>query len=282
MSAHDLDFDAFDFDEARWGEDWAEPSPQALDRIQGPEPDPWYRPRKGLLATDVPLRTDLGLQQPEILEDGLGLRQLKRGVNAARRVIIANVLYAYYRGSGTWVFYSRDTNHYAAMARAGRYLPSHYSYADMMQAVENLEQTGLIDHDRTLPSPSAQYRSRLRASPLLVGLYEESRPKFVCEPHEVIILRDTSGGLVPYSDNDFIFDMRRDVLEQNEFLADLDIRVEHPDAVYDQHGFLHVHGNWLDPRRRAHRRVFNNGNWKLGGRWYGTFWQRPYGDGDRE
>ena len=246
---------------------------EALARVQGPEPDPWCVPEKGLLATEVPLRTDVGLQQPEILEARLGLRQLKRGVIAARGVIIANVLYAYFRGLGSWVFYSRDRNHYAVMARAGRYLPSYYSYANMMQAVESLEQAGPIEHERTLPSPTAQYRSRLRASPLLVALCEGSRPKFVCEPREVIILRDASGGLVPYSDSDFIYSMRRDVLEQNEFLADLDIQVEHPYAVYDQHGFLHVHGNWLDPGRRAYRRVFNNGSWRLGGRWYGTFWQ---------
>jgi hypothetical protein len=66
--------------------------------------------------------------------------------------------------------------------------------------------------------------------------------------------------------------MRRDVLEHNEFLTGIDIRVDHTDARLDGHGFLRVGGCWLDPRRCGFYRVFNR-FWTHGGRWYGPYWQ---------
>ena len=85
---------------------------------------------------------------------------------------------------------------------------------------------------------------------------------------EVIVLRDADGFLVSYSDSDRIA-MRRDVLEHNEFLTGLDIRVHHPEAYYDM-VFLRVGSASLNPRRRCYHRVFN-GKWTHGGRWYAPF-----------
>jgi hypothetical protein len=87
------------------------------------EPDPWCPPHKGLLAGEVPFRNDLVLQLMDLIEGGLGLRPARKGLREACGALIANVLYAFARAPETWVFYSRDWNHYAACARARRYTP---------------------------------------------------------------------------------------------------------------------------------------------------------------
>jgi hypothetical protein len=66
--------------------------------------------------------------------------------------------------------------------------------------------------------------------------------------------------------------MRRDLMAHNAFLDSLEITLEHPDAHYDEHNFLVVGGQRLNPMRRAYYRVFNL-SFTRGGRWFGPWWQ---------
>ena len=111
-----------------------------------------------------------------------------------------------------------------------------------------------------------------RHSPLLLSVAECQRSQFLFAAREVIVLRDGGGRLVAYPETARTLGMRRDVLEHNEMLGSLAVRVLHPDATYDADGFLRVRGQWLDPGRCAYCRIFN-GLWSCGGRWYGPFWQ---------
>ena len=139
-------------------------------------------------------------------------------------------------------------------------------------AVDYLEQAGLIEHQKTRPSRSAIFRSRIRASALLLARLEDIEADFLFEPREVLFLRDADGRPLGYRDWGRIGAMRDDVLQHNRFLAAIDVHVDHPSASYDEARFLRVQGRWLDPRRRQYHRVFN-GSWRAGGRWYGPFWQ---------
>ena len=142
MSAAGFEFDALDFDEVAWTEDWTEPSLEALVQIPGPEPAQWYRLRSGLLSNEVPLLANLGLKKAEALEEKLGLVRAPAATTAARRSIISNVLYAHAQSSAIWVFYSRDQNYYATASQTRRYFPAHYTYDTMMAAVQSLEENG--------------------------------------------------------------------------------------------------------------------------------------------
>jgi hypothetical protein len=230
------------------------------------------RPRKGLLATEVPLRATLQVRDPEALAERLALAPADAAVAIQRFVFIANMLYAHARAPGTWVFYSRDRTFYARMRQLRRYMPPGFTLENVLAAVESLEQAGLIEHRRTAPSFSARYRSRLRASPLLLSLAEGQRLQVVSEAREFVILRDAGGRLVAYPETARTLAMRRDVLEHNAMLRSLEVRVVHPDATHDPDGLLRVRGQWLDPARCVYCRIFN-GRWTRGGRWYGPFWQ---------
>jgi hypothetical protein len=178
--------------------------------------------------------------------------------------LIANTLCAHARAPGTWVFYSRDRNYYGRMYRPRRYVPSSFTLRKVVAAAESLEQAGLIQHRKTAPSPSALYRSRLRASPLLLSLAEGQRVQVVSEAREFVILRDAGGRLVAYAETARTLAMRRDVLEHNAMLRSLEVRVVHPDATYDHNGFLRARGQWLDPARCVYCRIFNE-RWTRGG-----------------
>ena len=239
--------------------------------VRGPEPDPWHEPHKGRLLNEVPFRTELTVGEWPLAER-LALTPARRGVADARSALIANVMYADARSAETWVFYSRDRNHYAERARARRYTCRWYTYANMMPAVESLEEAGLLYHQKTAPSPRPMYRSRIRASALLLKSLEGVYLPFVVEPREVIILRDARRLPIGYRDSKRICAQRDDVIAHNEFLASFDIRVDHADARYDEKGFLRLESHWLDPRRKFYHRIFTE-RWSSGGRWYGPFWQ---------
>jgi hypothetical protein len=256
----------YDFDDAAA----RDVPPDEIAFIWADEPDPWWiRNRPGLCNTELPFRTDVSLSCEAALEERVKLTK-NALLRDAQLALIANVVCAHFRRPGTWVFYSRDHNHYAERVR--RYVPPYYSYRRMVDAVASLESRGLIEHRKTRPSPSAEYRSRIRATNHLLELPSTDAIEFFCDPREVVILRGPGGQPLDYQETNHTHAMRRDALEHNEFLSGLDIRVEHPDAQFDAHGFLHVRGGWLDPRRRHLYRVFNR-FWTHGGRWYGGWWQ---------
>ena len=61
-----------------------------------------------------------------------------------------------------------------------------------------------------------------------------------------------------------------DVREQNDFLADFDIGMDHRRSWTQ--GFLLVNGCRVPPRKISLHRVFNC-TFGKGGRWYGRWWQ---------
>ena len=189
---------------------------------------------------------------------------------AMRLAVIANALDAAHVGDGRWTFYSRDSNHYPLRRRSS---PPGYTRTAVVAAVEALAAKDFLEHERTRPSPAAEFRSRYRAAPALIErLADVAAGDFVFGMSKCIILRDDEGGEIPYRESRRIRAMRRDVKAQNLFLAQHHIDVVHPDVEMDSRGFLLVRGRRINPGRRGLYRVFN-GSFALGGRWYGGWWQ---------
>jgi hypothetical protein len=272
MSADDVARPFYPLEEGSWAGSWNEPSSCQLTLLPAPVSDPWHRPRRGLLANEVPLRSELSLSPASVIEEALGLNPKLQKQHRAAVCLLANALYGYARSPDTFIFYSRDRNHYAEASKRPRYFPRWYSRRQVVAAIETLEHAGLIDHRHTEPSPNAEYRSRFSASEQLVSTIECASIAFVFKPSETIILRGAVGLPLNYRETDRTFKSRRDVETHNEFLTSFDIGIGHPDVIEDDRGFLRVGKCWLDPRRRSYRRIFNE-KFCFGGRWYGPWWQ---------
>jgi hypothetical protein len=223
----------------------------------------------GLRPEDRPFQPSLSIAgDVELLLDLAPAQSVP--ARAMRLAVIANALDAAHVGDGRWTFYSRDRTHYALRRR---FSPPGYTRTAVVAAVEALASKDFLEHQRTRPSPAAEFRSRFRAAPALIErLADVAARDFVFELREPIILRDAEGDETPCRESRRIRAMRRDVEAQNLFLGQHEIGVVHPDVATDSRGFLLVRGRCINPGRRRLYRVFN-GSFALGGRWYGGWWQ---------
>lgn len=223
----------------------------------------------GLRPDEIPYRPALRLQSAATLAL-LPPVAHARG-QEAMAAIVANLLELQHQRDGRWLFYSRDANHYVGLTR---YAPAHHRRRTVIAAVEALEAAGLIEHEPTAPSPFARLRSRLRATPALEAAIAELDVRAVVRDiREPVILRDADRRLVPYIDTAETRRIRKDVKRHNTFLRRFAITVAHPEAHVDNHGLIVIGEQRIDPTRTAAYRVFN-GDFNLGGRWYGGFWQQ--------
>jgi hypothetical protein len=219
------------------------------------------------LDHEIPMRADLNLPSVDAPTQLLDLPAIvDRG--GALPIVLANLLYANARAPRLHVHYSRDRSHYS---RLRRYVPPGFTYRNVLGAVDILERAGLVEHLRTKPSRSATHRSRLRASTQLLERVAGFPIGYVCNPTELIVLRDRDGRLLNYDESDRIVSWRRDIAQHNEFLGGFDTRFDHP-HVDDRGGLIWVAGRCIGPSRRSYARIFNVA-WTQGGRWYGPYWQ---------
>jgi len=226
------------------------------------------RRSRGRRPDERPFNASLTLK-PSSAAFALVPGSLSNRASRAALSILANLIVASREGQN-WVFYSRDRNAYAGQRR---YRPSWQTLAAMTQAVEALEWANVVEHRRTRPSPSAILRSAIRPTRAFeLDLGGVPPGDLIETQREVIVLRSKSRQLVDYRDSSSVRQLRRDVLEHNEFLAMFEIGIDHIDAQCDASNVAIVRGHRLDLQRRQYRRIFN-GDFSHGGRWYGPFWQ---------
>ena len=66
-----------------------------------------------------------------------------------------------------------------------------------------------------------------------------------------------------------------DVKGQNDLLASLAIELKDSAWTLDRYGlYRSAVGVAINPSAKQLYRVFNNGTWREGGRWYGGWWQQ--------
>lgn len=199
---------------------------------------------------------------------------------AMRNALLANLRLAQLVDPGNRVYYSRDVAHYA---NARRHVPASYTRRVVVEVVEQLVDSGGGGHHQTLPSAQATRRSTVW---LLPGLGErlglDGVHQLAWRLRDPIILKDSDGELLRYASSARIRTLRRDVEAQNEVLSSLTITLHDPAWTLDRHG-LHRDGRGrvVNPCRVILYRVFNDGRWTHGGRWYGGFWQQLPGTARR-
>lgn len=191
-----------------------------------------------------------------------------------------------------WISYSRAHDFYATRRR---YIGEHPSRRSVVAAVKDLEAAGLIEHDRARPGLTGK-QSRFRATPALMIRpaphirYERART--------LLIMKDDGGRMIDYADSAQSLPMARSVAAINEGIARARIELipgRHIEQISPE---AFAVANPKRPGRapsivnttaRDLYRVFNDGTFWHGGRFYGGFWQgipkavrRQYRHGTKE
>jgi len=178
-----------------------------------------------------------------------------------------------------------DSDYYTAYYRmkgkynkGGRYNTLHISYS-LVSVVDGLESLGYIEnhlgfYDRRDGGNSRM--SRMRATPKLLRLLSEAH---AVHPHmlrtapdrECIILRtpDATGKQreMDYNDTELTNQLRADVQAYNALLSRSQIDIVLPHDVAEEDRLK------PDLTNRFVQRIFNNGCWNQGGRFFGGWWQ---------
>ncbi len=147
-----------------------------------------------------------------------------------------------------------------------------------IRVVKILRKNNLIElhtgfQDRKNPSKGRV--TRIKSSDSLVELF--TKAKFECkdiarhENYEVIQLKDSNKKLIDYEDTLETKRMRRVVKDYNALLAETDITCGHVSDgdIVRKNG----HKVAIDRQHQQVHRVFNNGSFEDGGRFYGPWWQ---------
>ncbi len=192
------------------------------------------------------------------------------------RVVVLDLYHCHIHTPGMFVAYSRNNNDYSGPAR---YNKLHIKRGPLIRAVDGLRGLGYIEHykgfhDRRPGGKGSQ--SRMRATSKLIDLIVNRcrvTPTMIGEckgkERELIVLKapkDENGHKkrIDYEDTPEICRMRENVRRFNEILDRADIQVVPCPALIRQNLNL--------SRKRLHR-VFSNGSFDEGGRFFGPWWQ---------
>ena len=188
-------------------------------------------------------------------------------------IILCNLMHAYFALRGSWVRYSRSPNHYKYVAR---YHLFGCSYAHTKGVIDALIESELIDW-----KPGFFYRedgqgklSIIRANRALVDFLSYDvglRPEDVAFQYhpELLVLRDYAKQPIDYKETSETTGLRYKLQRYNDCLNAHSI-----DLVGLGEAEKTLRGNYpVDMTRTTYHRVFSNGSFKMGGRFYGTWWQ---------
>ena len=204
-------------------------------------------------------------------------------------LVLQNLHLAYQMSPETYVAYSRNKNDYSK-ADAGR-APFKVSYGATKRVVDGLAELGLVegttgifyDDDSDPVNPLLAYVARMRATPILASSFpgaEVADLRLASLEKELIVLRDKSKAIVPFTENEEILDMRENLqtinaLNQSHFIA-LCVLDEEFQNIFrrinsDRYGGQATSDIYFG--NTDVRRVFCNGTFAEGGRFYGGWWQ---------
>jgi hypothetical protein len=213
----------------------------------------------------------------------------QQGFERSVRALVLNVLYAQQLAPDTLnIGISLDGNTYG---QNKRYAPRGVSYRQLKAAYEGMEKLGYIKIYRkgfNAPSGDAQ-RTRIQGGASLYTLLEEYdaladiaffRSKSD-EPEECILLRDKDKRMMDYVENDFTETARHNLSLINAALRQTDIELPLNDELRGQlQQKLELqsafdpeqHSGFVDYSSVELWRIFNQGSFEKGGRFYGGWW----------
>lgn len=180
-------------------------------------------------------------------------------------IVLANLISAYSKEPNRYVAYSRNRNAY----RFARYTGAGVKFAPMMHAIDALIEGRWVVHEKGYSALGGQRgrQSRLKAQPHLVRMltcFYGITPEMISRVGgcpESIILKDEYKRKIDYVDDKRTTEMRALIDAYNDFLQTADITIADEAPIRPATDCRAVH------------RVFNNGSFELGGRFYGPFWQ---------
>ncbi|NTC83361.1 hypothetical protein [Agrobacterium tumefaciens] len=171
---------------------------------------------------------------------------------------------------GRRISYSRREEYWQKRVR---YSGPSFRRSTVVKAVDALVAKGiLIEHDRR-PAGKRGTQSSYLPNPMLAAF---EMPKLNRKRGEIIILRDKDGEMLAYKDTPetrdsrYVLDKVNDILERTEFAVE-------GEGVINGGQWTRIEDRVFSTSATAMHRVFNEGVWTSGGRFYGAFWQTMRG-----
>ena len=203
------------------------------------------------------------------------------------KVVLLNLFWSDHLDEERWVGYSRNNNRYGIPFRYNRQRIEVHPLIKIVDGLRKLEYIEHVDGEFT-GVPGKGRCSRMRATQKLIDLLigEYGITTYMVGRHpdeEVIYLKDTKGNdkkLIFYEDTDETDDMRRFLNQYNEFIQKTYIDIDYKGYEHKR-TFRRTSPEYLlklptelnfDLSKRKMRRIFNNGTFSEGGRFYGAFW----------
>lgn len=185
------------------------------------------------------------------------------------RCILANLIEACCGNPDSYVFYSRDTNFYKL---SKRYNPTGISYRPVIHIVDNLIKNKWLKVIPYKPRFKNQpgRRSKIAANPKLLNLIKQfkiTRKHIDKIPLDSVRLKDEKKKFKEYDDTDFTKSIRNKLLTYNILLDKSKINLKKTSKVN-----LYLKDHPINLNKKDYFRVFSNGSFALGGRFYGPWW----------
>lgn len=182
-----------------------------------------------------------------------------------------------------YVSYSRSRDFYTAQ---GRYEGTDYTYASVLQAVDELGRLGLIEEIRSKPGAHLTHgmQSRMRASDRLVEILA-GQPVEYLGSRCPLVLKDADGSRIDYEDTPETRRLTREIGGLNRYLNTFSVDISALASPDDwQRTAHHIRARKLrdgvetwacarvTPQVQVYR-VMSRGTWCQGGRIYGGWWE---------
>lgn len=206
------------------------------------------------------------------------------------RMLMVDLYHAWRIDPKQYIAYSRDST---AFAGGRRYNKLYIKYKVLINAVDALVGAGYIEHHigghfvNPITKQEYGFQSRMRANKMLIRFIVKNKikPKTInrCEDEETIVLRGVPIEVkkgnktfeiklnIDYDDEPpYITRARKHIKTYNNLLNNTYIDVDDEHLADDEAANLREYS--LDLSRKNVHRVFNNGKWNEGGRYYGAWW----------
>jgi len=200
------------------------------------------------------------------------VRKKRRQYRNAVKKIVLDLYVAHQQDPGLFVAYSRMKANYVTPKRYKRIFMSYHKGIAVIDAMVELgyihNKKGFNDRVR-----GCGRQSRMRAEQKPVRLIEAAsvRRSMVTRRKDKIILKDGNGRLMDYEETLQVIEWRRNLKWINSLLAEAEIRLDL--SASEEASFRDDIGFLPDFTANSLYRVFNNGSFDQGGRFYGHWVQ---------
>lgn len=216
-----------------------------------------------------------------------------RAIKNAMAVLVANLFTAYQANPVLYVAYSRKDNTYKA---SSRYNPLSIARKPLVYCIDGLAALDLVENYKGFYYGNQDKRNRIarvRAKPALMLQFAQLEGSFF-EKHpesEIIILKDSDKNKIEYGksektswgivrkDPPNVIAMRKKLHSVNKLYKDSHLSLDIPEdkvvsAIHEINEVRSKAGKpIIDLSQRQLHRVFNDGKFNIGGRFYGGWWQ---------